>query len=256
MSVRTIAAEWELHLGGGDTEIANPAALLRSPENRFLRPLVRPGKKILEAGAGNGRYVFAFAAEGATAVGVDFAPLLVDKVRAQAAKQGWENVSVVTGDILHLPFPENEFDLYTSFGVYEHFTRPQHKLLFAEAYRALKPGGLIYLEVPHFWSAWTVRREIRYWFRKIFPPPIVWQRNMRRSYLTHCAERAGFRTVESHVFDAAYGFQKGFSLDCQRLNGVPNPFYFLRSLFQRLAGFCEPREWLGHTLVYIGQKPE
>jgi ubiquinone/menaquinone biosynthesis C-methylase UbiE len=157
---------------------------------------------------------------------------------------------------MNLPFEENHFDLYTSFGVYEHFVLRQHKLIFAEAYRVLKPGGIFYLEVPQFWSAWTVRREFRYWFRKCFPPSMVWQSNMRRNYVKRRAEEAGFETVESHVIDSWNGFQKGFSLDYPKLKGVPNPFYFFRAAFKSLAQTCDAREWLGHTLIYIARKPE
>ncbi len=256
MNTPTIAAEWESLLGQVESDGMNGKGLLGLPENRFLEPLVKPGLDILEAGSGNGRYVFAFARAGAKAVGLDFSPRLTEKVQEQAQQMNFKNVLAVTGDMMNLPFEEERFDLYTSFGVYEHFVRRQHEVLFAEAYRVLKPGGLLYLEVPQFWSAWTVRREFRYWFRKFFPPRMVWQSNMRRSYMTQRAEEAGFATVESHVFDTWYGFQKGFSLDRAKLRAVPNPFYFCRSAFKSLAQMCDAREWLGHTLVYIGRKPK
>ncbi len=256
MKTPTVPYEWEFHLGDQIDGPADPAKLLRTPENRFLAPLVRPGMDILEAGAGNGRYVFAFAASGARATGLDFAPALVERVRAEAKRLRLDNnVEAVSGDILNLPFEHNSFDLYTSFGVYEHFTRTQHRRLFQEAFRVLRPGGIIYLEVPHFWSAWTLRRELRYWFRRLFPPPLVWQRNMRRRYVVARAEEAGFQTVQSRVFNAWYGFQKGFSIDISWLKGVPNPFCALKPLFEAAAAYCEPRQWLGHTLIYIGKKP-
>lgn len=255
MNAPTLPAEWESHLAEITGDEITGKHLLDRPENRFLAPLIKPGLEVLEAGSGNGRYVFAFALAGAQAVGIDFSPVLTEKVQVAAQTLGLDNVLAVTGDILDLPFESNRFDVYTSFGVYEHFTRPQHKTLFSEAYRVLKPGGLLYLEVPHFWSAWTVRREIRYRFRKLCPPSIVWQRNVRRNYFLKMAAAAGFIDDESHVIDAWYGFQKGFSLDCAKLSGVPNPFYALRPLFRVAADVCEPREWLGHTLIYIGQKP-
>lgn len=256
MKTPTQPEEWEAHLQGIDSDFAEAKKLLEQPENRFLLPLVKPGKEILEAGSGFGRYVFAFAIAGANSVGVDFAQKLTEKVQNQAKQMNLDNASAVTGDIMDLPFEDNRFDLYSSFGVYEHFTREQHKILFAEAFRVLKPNGLIYLDVPQFWSLWTVRRELRYWFRKWFPPSIVWQRNMRRNYVIRHAEEAGFETVESHVFDAGFGFQKTFSLDRRRLKGVPNLFHRLGPLFERAANFCDEREWLGHTLVYIGRKPD
>ncbi len=251
----TLPQEWERHFENLDGE-ALPQDLLRMPQNRFLTPLVKPGLRILEAGSGNGRYVFAFALAGALeAVGIDFSDRLIEKMSTRAKQLGFKNVTGVTGDILKLPFPDASFDLYTSFGVYEHFVPSQHQVLFQEAWRVLKPGGLLYLEVPHRWSAWTVRREFRYWFRKFGSEPLVWQRNLSRGYLVRCGARAGFQVHTSRVFDAAYGFEKGFTLTQQKHLGLPNPFYYLRPLFYAAAKWCEEREWLGHTLVYIGRKP-
>jgi ubiquinone/menaquinone biosynthesis C-methylase UbiE len=255
MNAPTAAQDWELQFEriGFEEDLAKD--LLAMPENRYLAPLVKPGLRILEAGSGNGRYVFAFAKVGASAVGVDFSKQLTDRVDVEAKRLGLENVTSVTGDIMDLPFPKESFDLYTSFGVYEHFVPHQHEVLFKEAYRVLKPGGVLYLEVPQFWSAWTPRREIRYWFRRFGSTPLVWQRNMRRNYLVRCGSKAGFLTLESHVFDAWYGLEKGFSLKDKTRMKVPNPFYLMRPVFRRIADFCERREWLGHTLVYIGKKP-
>jgi ubiquinone/menaquinone biosynthesis C-methylase UbiE len=253
----TKPSEWDSHLATEEVTSVDGEKLMAAPHNRFLRPLVHPGMRVLEAGAGNGRYVFAFAKAGALAVGLDFSKKLVERVRKLAKHARLDNVIAEHGDMMGMPFADNHFDLYTSFGVYEHFQKKQHALLFKEAFRVVKPGGLIYIEVPHFWSPWTVRREFRYWFRKIRPPRLVWQRNMSRRYLTYCAEQAGFETIETRVFDAWYGFEKGFSLKDRKLMGfIPNPWHALRPIFKKLAAFCEKREWMGETLVYIGRKSE
>ena len=254
MNTPTVAEEWERQLTAVPAVESQPD-LLALPENRFLAPLVTPGLRILEAGSGNGRYVFAFAKAGAIGVGIDFSRQLIQRMLAEAEQRGLANVTGVEGDILNLPFGDASFDLYTSFGVYEHFIRPQHAMLFREAWRVLKPGGWLYLEVPHLWSAWTVRRAFRYWFRKFGSAPLVWQRNLGRRYLARCGERAGFQMCSSHVFDAAYGFEKGFSLAQATHFGLPNPFHRLRRVFNRIAGRCDQLELLGHTLVYIGRKP-
>jgi predicted SAM-dependent methyltransferase len=46
------------------------------------------------------------------------------------------------------PFPENQFDAVYSSHVLEHFTRDQAKFLLDEAYRVLKPGGIVRIVVP------------------------------------------------------------------------------------------------------------
>jgi len=239
-------------------EVASPdggTELLNQPAHRYLAPLVRPGQLVVEAGSGNGRFVFAYAAAGARAVGVDFSPTLAARVHAAARHGETGSATALAGDILALPFVTGSVDLYTSFGVYEHFRGAQHDQLFAEAWRVLKPGGLVYIDVPHRWSAWTVRRAGRYWYRRLRPPALVWQRNMSRPYLRRRAEKAGFTTVATHVHDAWSAFERGFSLGQPTLLGVPHPLRFLEPWFRRLANRCERREWLGHTLVYIGRKP-
>jgi len=256
LATPTKPAEWDSHLAAEEIKSVDGEKLMAAPHNRYLRPLVKPGVRVLEAGSGNGRYVFAFAKAGAMAVGLDFSQRLVDRVRNLARRARLDNVLVEHGDIMAMPFADGYFDLYTSFGVYEHFHKAQHPILFGEAYRVIKPGGLIYIEVPHFWSPWTVRREFRYWYRKFHPPRLVWQRNMTRRYITRCAERANFQTIKTRVFDAWTGLEKGFSLNDRKiLGGLPNPGHGLRPWFKKLAAFCEAREWLGHTLIYIGRKP-
>lgn len=251
----TTPDEWKLEILSVAVGNDYGDAWLQSAGNRYLRPLIQPGRRILDAGCGYGRHVVAFAERGATVVGVDFSPISVGLTRSELQRQDFAQATAVPGDILALGFGGNRFDLYTSFGVYEHFHPHQHRLLFAEAYRVLKPGGLIYIEVPQWWSLWTPRRAARYWYHRFVPPKLVWQRNLSRSYVIRCAERAGFATVESHVLDTWSGFRRGLSLDDRKLACLPNPFHPLAGLGRWLAGICERREWLGHTLVYIGRKP-
>lgn len=221
----------------------------------YLAPLIKEGMEILDAGCGDGRYVFTFSRAGATAFGVDTDPALSHSVRNNAKRLKLENAFGLTGELVNLPFQSELFDLYTSFGVYEKAGWRRQRRMLSEAYRVLKPGGFIYLEVPQFWSAWTFRRTFRYWFRRIVPPGLNWQRNVSRLFLIREAERLQFRTIETHVFDAWTGFERGFSLDCPQLQGRPELFSCVRKTFRRLANYCDRREWVGNTLVYIGTKP-
>lgn len=229
---------------------------LAHPRNRFLRPLVRPSLRVLEAGCGDGRYLLSIAAEGAVAVGLDFSPLAGFRARKAVDSVRASNAFVTLGDIFSIPFASASFDLYCSFGVFEHFKRPQHPLLFAEACRVLRPGGHLYVEVPHLWSLWSPRRALRYWYRSHRPPALVWQKNLSRAYVVSVAEQAGFRTVESHVLDAWGGFRAGLSLGERKLKGVPNPFSYAAPLFRVISDALERHEWLGASVVYVGRRPD
>ena len=52
------------------------------------------------------------------------------------------------GDVHGLPYADNSFGGYLSFGVLEHFEAGMAQPL-AEAYRVLKPGGILVLTIPY-----------------------------------------------------------------------------------------------------------
>lgn len=253
----TTADQWENVFAQEHSGFAPPGGgmLLEREQNRYLAPLVRSGIKALEAGCGRGRFVLPYARAGAFAIGVDYSPRLAAAVKTTLRTERLKNGSSLAGDLLALPFCEASLDLYSSFGVYEHFRKEQQERLVAEAFRVLKPGGVVYIDVPHFWSPWTPRRCLRYWYRRVRPPRLVWQRNVRRTFLVALAEGAGFQTEASHVLDTWASLELGLSVNHRFIKAMPNPFYLLRPALRRLARVCENKEWLGQTLIYIGRKP-
>ena len=67
--------------------------------------------------------------------------MLTEGQNRAEAEQMVNQIDWVVGDVMHLPFEDNVFDVYTiSFGI-RNVTRPQEAL--EEAYRVLKPGGRI-----------------------------------------------------------------------------------------------------------------
>jgi demethylmenaquinone methyltransferase / 2-methoxy-6-polyprenyl-1,4-benzoquinol methylase len=103
----------------------------------------RPGTHLLDVAGGTGDVAFRYlgrAGAGARATVLDMTEsmLLAGQKRAEAeslsAALDW-----VVGDAMALPFPDNNFDVYTiSFGI-RNVTRIPDAL--AEAYRVLRPGG-------------------------------------------------------------------------------------------------------------------
>jgi SAM-dependent methyltransferase len=80
--------------------------------------------------------------------GLDATPYFLDLARKDAAERGVE-VEYVEGDMRSLPWTER-FDRvlnwFTSFG---YFGDDENRKVLAEAYRALKPRGLLAIEVNH-----------------------------------------------------------------------------------------------------------
>jgi demethylmenaquinone methyltransferase/2-methoxy-6-polyprenyl-1,4-benzoquinol methylase len=102
----------------------------------------RRGQKLLDVAGGTGDISFRFlkraGAGHATVCDLTEPMLVAGRQRAEAEQLGAE-LDWVVGDAMALPFPDNNFDVYTiSFGI-RNVTRPQEAL--NEAFRVLKPGG-------------------------------------------------------------------------------------------------------------------
>jgi len=73
--------------------------------------------------------------------GCDISP----EVIARANIAG-DSVSYTVGDLLQLPYADSQFDVVFAFDVLEHLHHPDMGI--AEAYRVLKPGGVLHTLVP------------------------------------------------------------------------------------------------------------
>ncbi|MFW9829031.1 MAG: class I SAM-dependent methyltransferase [Candidatus Thorarchaeota archaeon] len=112
-----------------------------APRILFLRLLPKNGK-IIDAGCGLGKWVLFLTKKGYKVIGVDNNKIAIEKL-----KKFDSSIKLEAGDILNLDFPENFFDAYISMGVVEHFEEGPLAVL-KEAYRVLKPNGLIFLSTP------------------------------------------------------------------------------------------------------------
>lgn len=103
--------------------------------------------KTIEGGCGVGRYVFYLRRLGIDIEGIDFSDEVIKKL--EEAKDHIEPKAVfLKGDILDLPYETNSLSGYISLGVVEHFIEGPQKPI-AEAYRALRPGGVAIITTPN-----------------------------------------------------------------------------------------------------------
>ena len=108
-----------------------------------LRPL-EPGERVIDLGSGGGFDCFVAAqAVGATGhvIGVDMTPEMLAKSRATAAALGSSNVEFREGLLEQLPVDDAWADVVISNGVIN--LCADKSLVFAEAFRALRPGGVL-----------------------------------------------------------------------------------------------------------------
>jgi arsenite methyltransferase len=103
---------------------------------------LREGERVVDLGSGSGMDVFFAAAQvGARGpvIGVDFTPEQLANARGLAAEHGFERVEFREGRIERPPVEDESADCVISNGVIN--LSPDKQRVFAEAARALRPGG-------------------------------------------------------------------------------------------------------------------
>lgn len=110
--------------------------------NPFALGALSPGEVVVDLGSGAGfDAILAAQQVGPTGrvIGIDMTPAMVEKARANAAALGLNHVEFHEGYIESLPVADDSVDVIISNGVIN--LLPDKDTLFAEAFRALKPGG-------------------------------------------------------------------------------------------------------------------
>ena len=125
---------------------------------RFI-PRACSGRRLLDVGAGNGAYLLSVRSAGWEIVGVEPDP-------AAAAVARRTGLDVREGSIHSLQSGDGTFDVITMNHVIEHVHEPRKVL--SEAFRLLRPGGILYLETPNI-ESYGHRRFGRHW-RGLEPP--------------------------------------------------------------------------------------
>ncbi|TYB58034.1 class I SAM-dependent methyltransferase [Nonomuraea sp. PA05] len=124
---------------------------------RLLAGLVRPGDRVLEVGAGPGRFTFELAALGATVVVTDLSPVQLalneERLRgseAEASVERWEVLDVCdTGR-----YADGEFDLVLAFGGPLSYAFEQAGDALRGLFRVTRPGGLVAGSVMSLLGTW------------------------------------------------------------------------------------------------------
>lgn len=105
-------------------------------------PRIPKGARILDGGCGLGDWTLYLTSQGYEVVGLDLSRKTIEELRSR-----FPQAKFVDGDIRQTEFADSSFELYFSWGVFEHFEAGQQACV-REAFRVLKPGGLLLVSVP------------------------------------------------------------------------------------------------------------
>lgn len=147
-TVNAFAHQWE-SLQEGAFLLSDPwfrehVARILSEEELQLRQEWFAGKKVLDAGCGNGRWSYGFLKLGAEVTAVDVNPAAIAETRKAVAP--WEDRTrfyVSALEELSKNLPNETYDLVFSWGVLHHCKSFSRAL--SEVVSFVKPGGVLYL---------------------------------------------------------------------------------------------------------------
>lgn len=116
------------------------------------------GKAVLDVGCGlGGKPIFYAEAGAGSLAALDLRFHSLEATRDLARQHGCNQIQPMLADAAQMPFPSNHFDVIVSVNVFEHIDELASTL--KECKRVLRPGGLIFLHFPPFYSPWGAHLE-------------------------------------------------------------------------------------------------
>lgn len=180
---RYYSGEYRLEYKGQATpSLRHTARSGRGALNRYrsLAPFLKPGDRILDAGAGGGEVVYILRRKGFEASGLE-----PDEQYARYAREQL-GVPVETGFVQDIAFPEHSFNVITLYHALEHVEDPSRILATLRTW--LTEDGLLLVEVPNV-EATCISPGHRFHFAHFY--------NFNRETLEALGRKVGFDSVQT-----------------------------------------------------------
>ena len=225
----------------------------------YIHRYAANGSRVLEIGAGTGRYAIALAKEGMDVTAVELAGSNLAVLRENS--RGMENIRSFQGDATDLGrFADDSFDVTLSFGPMYHLFEAEDVLrAIDEAIRVTKPGGVMLfafisvfaiMYANYFYGNWTAGQ----------------QENFTADYRVRHFKEQLFTGYDVTEFEGLFLAKPVDHLTTAGVDGLLEPIEKrpdfslseedFRALAQWYLAFSEKRELLGTTnhLLYICRK--
>ena len=150
---------------------------------------------LLDLGCGSGIYSRSLAQKlnRGTMVGLDLSVPMLNYASSRARSEGLENLLLIHGNALDLPFPDNEFDAVICCATIHHFSIPDLLRAIMEVRRVLKPGGRLMTASLRNWIPGKLSKRFVDWhYQK------VGTNFFRPGDLESLFKQAGLNSVECH----------------------------------------------------------
>ena len=111
---------------------------------RYIEKYIKPGDRVIEIGAGTGRYSHALARQGYTVEAVELIGHNIEVFRKNTLPS--ENITITQGNALDLSsFQDSKYDITLLLGpLYHLYSIEDKRQALREAIRVTKPGGIVF----------------------------------------------------------------------------------------------------------------